>query len=134
MRNRHLRDRLRNLWLERLDSGADPQGMEYLARRVDGVWRYCCLGVACEVYQELVGTLPVEEGSGPRAYGGEIRYLPEEVVRAFGFRSLRGTDDVVLTWGTEEYDSLVDANDSGKLRFPDIAQLVRRHSSLVFQD
>ena len=134
MGSTELRDRLRDLWLERLDASSYPQGIEYLAHRVDGEWRYCCLGVACEVYREVVGALPVEEGHGPRAYAGEIRYLPEEVQKAFAFRSLRGTDDVVLTWESEEYNSLVDANDSGELAFPDIAELVRRHPSLVFGD
>jgi hypothetical protein len=131
MGSRELRDRLRNRWLERLDAGADPQGSGYLALRVKGDWRYCCLGIACEVYREVVGTLALEEGTGPRVYSGEIRYLPEEVREAFGFRSFRGTDDA-LVWKSEEHAGLADANDSGKLTFPEIAELVRQKHSVVF--
>jgi hypothetical protein len=131
MGSMELQDRLRSLWFERLDAGADPQGSGYLALRVKGEWRYCCLGIACEVYREVVGTLAVEEGTGPRVYGGEIRYLPEEVREAFGFRSICGTDDALL-WKSEEHAGLADANDSGELTFPDLAELVRRNRSRVF--
>ena len=56
--------------------------------------------------------------------GGKPVYLRETVC---------GTDDALL-WKSEEHDSLADANDSGELTFPDIAELVRRHPSLVFED
>jgi hypothetical protein len=127
------KQRLRQTWLERLESGAYPQGYNYLATvdRKTGVWSYCCLGVACEVYIELVGPLEIERYDTERCYAGREDLLPAVVVEAFGFRSPRG--DARLDSPRRRYTSLQDANDSS-VSFPEIAALVRRHYREVFVD
>jgi hypothetical protein len=125
------RHRLREVWLDRLETCFYSQGYDRLASRDHGGdWHYCYFGAACEVYLELGGLLAVTETPDDRLYNGESLFLPEAVREAFGFRSVRGIKGLL----TEEYDSLTSANDSEALTFPEIARLIRSHFDRVFLD
>ena len=63
-------------WAEVLRSGEYKQGRSYLAR--DG--KFCCLGVACELYQKEVGDLVVEvESFSTTRYDNSVHVLPRKV-------------------------------------------------------
>jgi hypothetical protein len=49
-------------------------------------WQYCCLGVACELYQEHVGGLPVQILDGEKQYDRQNSHLPEKVRKWLGFK------------------------------------------------
>lgn len=81
----------RKLWIDALRSGEYTQTKSVLHDLTDG--GYCCLGVACDVYQKHVGGLTIEDketvtGNGwfipianrnIRHYDGEGAYLPQKV-------------------------------------------------------
>jgi hypothetical protein len=60
------------LFTAALRSGRFQQGTGALARRIDGTWQYCCLGVACEVAAENGLDLPHEDTAS--AGGGVLRH------------------------------------------------------------
>lgn len=64
-------------WVEALRSGEYKQGKNYLSS--DNY--FCCLGVACDLYQKSVGDLRIERGGsgGSISYNGRNRLLPADV-------------------------------------------------------
>ncbi len=64
------------LWVDALRSGEYQQARSAL-KTDEG---YCCLGVACEVYQKEVGDLEVVEGYPAHLYDNRSGVLPEKVV------------------------------------------------------
>lgn len=105
------------LWVEALRGGKYEQGRMALCLR----GRYCSLGVACEVYQEHVGDLAVDEfTSGTKSYGGEYSHPPREVMAWLGL-PVRPFSDVRLKDGR----NLASLNDQG-VSFADIADLIER--------
>ena len=94
-------------WAEALRSGEFERGGGQL-RRHDG--RYCCLGVACEVYRRVTGDGEwdgVEFVVGGKA---ERHYLPPTIERWLGLYDHQGT---YVEGGPEEHRSLARDNDSG---------------------
>jgi len=51
-------------WVAALRSGKFMQGTGRLVRKVDGAPRYCCLGVACEVFSERLGIRAIFDPTG----------------------------------------------------------------------
>jgi hypothetical protein len=122
------RQRLRDTWLERLETGYYEQGHVDLAcRDHGGTWCFCALGAACEVFLDLGGFLLVEEEGDARIYNNERYFLPEIVRQAFGFRSYKGDRDPEGTHG-----SIVSLNDDVALSLPEIAALVRDNPAAYF--
>lgn len=95
--------------IEALRSGKYRQGRGWLC--ISG--KYCCLGVACEIYQKEVGGLSIKESpDGSKTYNEERQYPPEEVWQWFklysmcgqfeseklGFTSLAGLNDASYTF------------------------------------
>jgi len=103
-------------WIAALLSGEYKQGQERLHKIYsDGREEFCCLGVACDLYQKAVGglTLEVQNENGYE----QVRYntwtgaLPKEVEEWLG------------VIGEAKQDILTEANDSGQT-FEQIAQLI----------
>ena len=69
-------------WLAKLRSGEFAQGSGQLRTwdSVKKVWRYCCLGILCE----MSGLGEWEEGLRVSAYLGSKHYLPVEVAEWAG--------------------------------------------------
>jgi hypothetical protein len=142
-------------WLiEGLRSGRYTQGRGKLAAKEhsEGDFCYCCLGVACELYQVHVGGLRITvTGSGVKSYDGDDTHLPEKVREWLGFEckggafvsplpSPDGEDrkakqqqtllDALGQGGkawfrpSGTYENLVDANDDGYFTFDEIADLL----------
>lgn len=115
----------RDLLTANLRSGEFEQGRDRLRSNND---RYCCLGVACEVFQRETGRggWTKESNVDPYAYwlfrvDGEQSWsnLPRPVAEWFGFTD---TNPHVKT-GEGRMKSLASLNDEGTL-FPKIADLI----------
>ncbi len=116
-----------DLLINALRSGRFRQGTGQLAGRgpAEGGWKYCCLGVACEVYQEHVGDLRVHEGVVKKTYENDDTHLPEKVRKWYGFSSnnaeLCEPVDVI---GARPLQTLICLNDQAKFTFKQIADLL----------
>ena len=99
----------RKIWVEALRSGKYEQGRATLF--ADG--KFCCLGVACDLFAEEFG-LHVSENRGRRSYNGRSAYLPDPLCDALGLADIGG-----------EYigHSLTDLNDRGAT-FAEIADII----------
>lgn len=73
----------RKKWVKALRSGSFQQTTGSLRRIEPWVEKdvgYCCLGVACELYQQEVGGLNISNpGTGCLTYDGMTSYLPHLV-------------------------------------------------------
>jgi len=125
-------------WVAALRSGKYAQGESYLARRIgDEDARYCCLGVACEIFAERLD-VPRDEtvsmdGSVVVTYGGHTQWLPLSV------RKLLGTDSepngkIFDRMGNFNTVSVVTMNDSGQYTFDEIANALEWAYSLGEED
>lgn len=130
------KERLR-LWVAALRSGEYTQA----SGRLHDSRGYCCLGVACEVAVknglDLDVTLPYDDGTEDTVhrsihhYNGEGDVLPLAVQLFYG---LNGGDPCIGS--DEEFPGLpplsaATANDSRKMTFQQIADLVEQHYGLV---
>lgn len=95
------------LWCDVLESGEYEQGHNILCK--DG--KFCCLGVACDIYQKVVGDLVVSVGAfGHKVYDDYDKILPDKVKNWLGLTSRAGTFET----GQGPYNHLTMMNDTGK--------------------
>jgi hypothetical protein len=105
-------------WVERLESGEYPQGKNTLIFKEtadDSSKRYCCLGVACEMYLEEHPNMSAKYDEGDHgtltipyrghAYGA---YLPRVIPEWFGF-------DEAFQSTSPAFGAQSDWNDNSKL-------------------
>lgn len=121
---------LQREWIRCLRSKEWKQGVRRLCREVDGVVRYCCLGIACEV-AKANGVGLVEEhlnDTGEWEFNGAVSVLPECVRRAMKFR---GTAGDLLHASLDKHEYLTEANDCGA-SFKQIADFAEKHPEAVF--
>lgn len=118
-------------WVEALRSGEYDQGKRKLSQ--NGL--YCCLGVACDVYQKEVGDLEVTSfttinDSIALRFDEEANYLPYKVLEWLGLDHPGGE------WkgkGKENlYPSLTDENDRGA-SFEKIASIIESEPKGLFR-
>lgn len=110
-------------WVKVLRSGEYPQGTCYLNR--DG--KFCCLGVACELYQKETGALTVRENNSIVTYQGLDGALPNLVKDWLGLSSVTGSFyELNIT------ESLAGKNDSG-FSFNEIADIIESEPKGLFQ-
>ena len=107
----------RKLWINALRSGRFKQTVGYL-KTSEG---YCCLGVACELYQEVVGGLTVNYNANNNRYtfNDSAAILPKVVREWLGLTE--DTGEYVTRSGNGT--SLTEQNDSG-LNFDTIANII----------
>ena len=109
-----------SLWLDALRSGRYIQVTAAL--NTDG--RYCCLGVACELYQQHVGGLVITQHLNRTLYNGEGELLPPIVQAWLGLRNPSG----------QHYSGqLTEDNDDGK-SFLEIADIIEARPVGLFDD
>lgn len=133
--------------VDALRSGQFEQTQGRLSGKNGG---YCCLGVACKVYEEREGVI-LESLSYEHALYSSL----DEVVEAFGFRESEGKfsgkeiKDKLLEFGEQknfpisffEYMEkrdrpvwhLTELNDDAKLTFPQIADVIEEFSDYIFE-
>lgn len=100
-------------WADSDDSGA-------MVAREPSEFKYCCLGVACEVYQEHVGDLTTSDTVNcyHKRFNGETGFLPS-VVQNWLKMDRRGT----FKLGEPAWSTLVSENDMAHADFNKIADL-----------
>ena len=104
------------LWVEALCSGKYKQTTKVLHNKDDD--SYCCLGVACVIYQRMTGRdLPVFDGTWD-----DDESLPIEVQIWLGLRDESGMF---------EDSTLVNENDNG-VRFAKIADIIESEPEGLF--
>lgn len=109
-------------WLQALESGDYEQGQNYLVKDS----KYCCLGVACEIFEAMYVTRNTPESSY-RVYSSGSFLPPEDVVEKLGLRDNKGSDHHGSFGHT-----LVGLNDSGKT-FKEIVKIVRSNPEGYFK-
>lgn len=107
-------------WVEALRSGKYEQGK--MALRHEN--RFCCLGVACEVFIENGGAIKIAiDPDGDATYAGLACRLPKEVSDWIGIKSPLGR--------FEEKASLSSLNDNGSTFF-EIADIIESEPKGLF--
>ncbi len=125
---KHTPEEARKLWVNDLRHGGHEQIQgELCSLDSDGnVVGYCCLGVACELYQEHVGGLNVNnnEGAQRRSYDGAPSVLPRTVADWLGLCGVSGEyqDDDVYGDACD----LAELNDDMGWSFEKIADLIEQ--------
>lgn len=139
------------LWVEALESGQYKQGRGLLNQEIDGVNQYCCLGVACEVYNkanpdkelcvEKINTQSPFNEVFNVLYDKESAFLPKIVQEWLGLKSINGSyiEGTVSITVDNKYSNtsisidnkLTTQNDSGK-SFKEIAGLIKSNPSGLF--
>lgn len=113
------------LWVEALRSGKYKQGKGRLKfEGDDNVLYYCCLGVACEVYQRNVGDLKEDKDNYLFSFDLSQAYLPQKVQE---WLSLKTESGAYLS------DSLTGLNDKG-VSFSEIADVIESEPRGLFVD
>lgn len=122
-------EQARAAWVKALRSGKYVQTAGALHKRHNGEDRFCCLGVACEVYNVLHPDDPIptyvasisDSFIGPAvemfSYDGNTAALPEDVQNWLGLRQNNGE--------FSNFDSLADRNDQGAT-FGTIADIIEQ--------
>lgn len=116
----------RERWIAALRSGDYERGHGALKR--DG--KYCCLGVACEVYRQMTGKGSWEQKSEEdTVFKAEDdleakSFLPIEVSQFFGINSRGAHFHFTVSKGERQFGCLTSMNDSGLFTFADIADFI----------
>lgn len=126
-------------WLAALRSGEYKQGRGVLD---DGQGRYCCLGVACKLAAEELGTVKVEEEAVTNqafephpitstAYDGQQFTLPHSVMDWLGVR----TDDPYVRemWADGETSHSCSLLNDNEMPFTDIADMIEGSADYIFK-
>lgn len=120
-------------WVAALRSGEYEQGKDALQSTAG----YCCLGVACAVYEKEVG--PVQKGWDGR-FRGKTLYPHKNVLDWLGLRDESGDfrgdyfPGLVDDDGYDpKCDSLAEANDAGAT-FSEIADFIESEPEGLFND
>jgi len=113
-------------WLEKL---RDPETKQCKGRLGEPSGARCCLGVACDVFIELGGTLKVETTSTGNMFFDEYDgSMPPVVQRAFGIRddfgAFRDPQNIA--------NSLATMNDS-VYSFKEIADVIESKPNCLFE-
>ena len=124
-------------WIEALRSGNYKQGRLRLHTVVrDNESRFCCLGVACDLYRNEGGGEWVTSRCDPSVYSfnrcdfSSTHVLPGEVAAWLGLIS---TDGVFKSPSKYELDtSLMILNDFDKLNFSEIANVIESQPEGLF--
>lgn len=116
---------VKELWLNELENSDRVQGRHRLHTVMDGVEKFCCLGVLCDLaFQAGVVTrwLVTRFGIPRYLYAGDSVTLPPEVITWAG---LHDYDPYVIV-GVNYERSLCGVNDDDGYSFREIAEFIRQ--------
>jgi hypothetical protein len=116
----------RKLLVEALQSGEYKQCSFALCTEYPGEDKgYCCLGVACDVYQKHVGDLVIEKLGHKYMFDDHLHDMPPKVQEWYGFSTGSGMfpDSIKLNGSIQQYMSLIGLNDHG-VPFDEIATVI----------
>jgi hypothetical protein len=119
-------------WLKALKSGKYQKGKCKLAKIQNNVTKYCCLGVACEVFNDKIASnLKVKKlkklednrfSNRIFTYDGDCDYLPNRVYKKLKLNDCEGD------FGESTLVSLNDSDETHK----EIAQFIENNPEKVF--
>lgn len=103
-------------WIQALRSGEYKQTTGALQKTKGAKAGYCCLGVACVLYNEVAAannriSVEIKNPSGNVAFGGNIEQLPMRPLRHYGLSG-------------QMQEDLIDINDKKKKNFNQIADYI----------
>ncbi len=107
-------------WIAALRSGDYEQGKHAL--RIDNT--FCCLGVACDLYQKKIGTLQTSISKAMYFYNCGHLLMPRQVMDWLGLKNSRGS----YAYGKQ---CLSGKNDKGTT-FPEIADIIESEPPGLF--
>jgi hypothetical protein len=132
----------RQKWVEALRSGEYQQGNSLLHGRSKGQNYFCCLGVACDLYNQLVAPadrVEFKEHEDENSLGYSFYYtyddkpcsLPPKVQHALGLLTPNG-------YPSQNVDSLgkrplSDLNDSSHYSFLQLADYIEQQAGILFE-
>ncbi len=135
-----IRRKVRDLWVERLESGKYKQGTGRLNDRNRD--EFCCLGVLCEIaFEQKV--VNVERMMLASAYGNDDDYeesvLPEAVMKWAGMDTHMPDPTLYIqdnpsVWNGSEIITCATANDNKKLTFQQIADKIKEWDVIEDED
>lgn len=105
-------------WLQALESGEYKQTKDKIWNRNDENPKYCCLGVACKVAEDL-GVRKVEFSD----VDDWNELLPNSLASFMGMQTDGSLENSIYYRGNG-YDTLTELNDAG-IKFKTIARLIR---------
>lgn len=112
-------------WVAALRSGKYQQCQNALCREIDGQYTFCCLGVACDLFQKENSSLEITTGPDDSiAYDKTISYLPIEVKAWLNIKSNCGG------YMNMSY-TLAHDNDHGQ-SFNEIADIIEENEKELF--
>ena len=120
---------IKKLWVEALRSGKYKQGKSALKVKTKKGFKYCCLGVLCELYQEThKKKLPEGENNafdieGAFRFDRETTFPPHKVVRWAGLSDR----DPWLDFPSGKQFTLSELNDEEGKKFFTIANLIEKN-------
>lgn len=106
-------------WVDALRSGKYKQGSGRLRRPSAGGDGFCCLAVACDVYDE--------NGWDGVRYAGEDAYMPLRVSRWLGLPHQPAVDVGICVGGHHETTNLIALNDTEGYNFQQIADVIEQN-------
>ena len=112
-------------WVAALRSGKYKQGKRALHPTPD---TYCCLGVACDLYQRAMGESWQNDNSSILSFWGNAQVLPPRVRLWLGLTFPTST---YLKEDGRTYESLANLNDRG-VTFNEIADLIESEPEGLF--
>jgi hypothetical protein len=118
-------------WVAALRSGKYKQCKSVLKNTYKGEDSYCCLGVACDLYQQEVKDLYVKPPEGPFTvtyFDNCTAHLPSKVIDWLGLQSITG---YYLEDGTKSCN-LAELNDSRQYNFNQIADVIESEPPHLF--
>jgi hypothetical protein len=121
--------RVKNLWLDELESGKYSQGTGYLRKIVDGTTYHCCLGILVDIYARETGQSwdqPInvdDPDTTATPFHDEYHILPKSVMDWAGLKDTN--PDINVFDGPHSIgSSLGEMNDLGRT-FDEIADAIR---------
>ena len=121
-------------WVAALRSGdyAQTKGVLHREREVNESHPagYCCLGVACDLYQKEVGDLEIDPTNAWVNYDGRSSFLPNKVVNWLALRNDDGSYRITCNH-EDDWDSLSTQNDNG-VSFNMIADIIESKPEGLF--
>lgn len=120
-------------WIKALRSGEYAQGRLDLKADRNGVVRYCCLGVLCEILKDDLGLkiTPQDTTNVSWRYDNCQASLPQKVRNLMKFKDPRGDLPEAFIDGIDtKHNNLANVNDYGyfdncnRMTFDDIANLI----------
>jgi hypothetical protein len=118
-----MKARIKKLWVDALRSGDYQQTTGRLRRETHSAGTgFCCLGVLCNLHAQEHPEIAAKE-TNPGIYINSSSLPPAAVLRWAGIPS---TDDSVTVMYKGKHTDLVSLNDTAKLSFKKIANVIER--------